>query len=191
MIDLYSTREGGFHPSGIFARVMTEEQVILVDESDREIGTMGKLQAHIEGKLHRAISVFLFNSKGEWLLQKRATGKYHSGGLWTNTCCSHPRAGEDTAVAAKRRLQEEMGIECDLKFLFSFQYRANVGNGLVEHEMDHVFFGTSDNVPSPDANEVAAWKYIPPAEIAAELKSGPELFTKWFAQIFNRVRSQV
>jgi isopentenyl-diphosphate delta-isomerase len=167
---------------------MIEEQVILVDGADNEVGNAEKLYAHQQGLLHRAISVFIFNSKGEWLLQKRAANKYHSGGLWTNSCCSHPRPGEETADAAKRRLKEEMGIECELKFLFSFRYRAEVGNDLIEHELDHVFIGTSDQTPNPDANEAEAFQYFNTGEIAERLKTQPEAFTVWFVKIFDKVR---
>lgn len=166
-----------------------EEQVILVDGTDHEIGNAEKLYAHQHGLLHRAISVFIFNSKGEWLLQKRAANKYHSGGLWTNACCSHPRIGESVELAAVRRLKEEMGIECELKFLFSFRYRAEVGNDLVEHELDHVFIGTSDSIPNPDAEEAEEWKYCATEEIASGLASHPEEFTAWFVKIFTRVRA--
>lgn len=166
---------------------MTEEQVILVDGADHEIGNAGKLYAHQQGLLHRAISVFIFNSKGEWLLQKRAENKYHSGGLWTNACCSHPRIGEETSVAAYRRLKEEMGIECELKFLFSFRYRADVGNDLIEHEFDHVYMGISDAVPTPDPEEISEWKYFTAQEIAAQLQVDAAKFTKWFVKIFERV----
>lgn len=167
---------------------MAEEQVILVDHNDREIGTMEKMQAHIEGKLHRAVSVFIFNSKGEWLLQKRAEGKYHSAGLWTNTCCSHPRPGEVTLKAAARRLKEEMGLSCDLKFAFSFHYSAGVGNGLTEHELDHVFIGTTDVQPYPDPNEASSWKYAAYTEIAALIEHHPESFSEWFRMIYQRVK---
>ncbi len=167
---------------------MTEEQVILVDENDRETGTMGKMQAHREGKLHRAISVFIFNSEGKWLLQKRALSKYHSGGLWTNACCSHPRAGEETSTAAVRRLKEEMGLECELKFLFKFQYHAEVGNGLTEHELDHVFTGTTDSDPKADSHEASDWSFFTTEEVLTHLHETPERFTKWFQLIFERVK---
>jgi isopentenyl-diphosphate Delta-isomerase len=169
-------------------RVMTEEQVILVDHNDREIGTMGKMQAHVEGKLHRAISVFIFNSKGEWLLQKRADGKYHSGGLWTNACCSHPRPGEETHKAAARRLKEEMGLSCNLDFAFDFCYKADVGNGLIEYENDHVFIGKTDSQPYPDPNEASAWKYATYREIAAMIEHHPASFSEWFRMIYQRVQ---
>lgn len=122
------------------------EYVVLVDEQDKETGTMEKLQAHLNGRLHRAVSVFLFNSKGELLLQQRASGKYHSANLWTNTCCSHPRPGESAYDAANRRLYEEMGLACELSEVFSFIYKAHLGNNLTEHEFDHVFVGTNDNI---------------------------------------------
>lgn len=172
-------------------RNMTEEQVILVDAKDREVGLMGKMAAHREGKLHRAISVFIFNSEGRWLLQKRSQGKYHSAGLWTNACCSHPRAGEDTSTAAVRRLEEEMGLSCDLKFLFSFTYRAEVGDELIEHELDHVFVGTTDAVPNVNPHEASDWSFFTTEEVALHLKETPERFTKWFQMIFERVRSSV
>jgi isopentenyl-diphosphate delta-isomerase len=164
-----------------------EESVILVDENDVAVGAAGKLEAHQLGQLHRAISVFIFNSAGEWLLQKRAEGKYHSGGLWTNACCSHPRAGEETAAAASRRLKEEMDLSCDLRFLFSFRYKAAVGNGLTEHELDHVFSGSSNSVPSPDPEEVSEWRYFSQQELRALLLTHPENFTAWFRLIFERV----
>jgi isopentenyl-diphosphate delta-isomerase len=167
---------------------MTEEQVILVDTDDREIGVMEKMAAHREGKLHRALSVFIFNSEGKWLLQKRAAGKYHSGGLWTNACCSHPRPGEENATAAVRRLEEEMGLTCKLKFLFSFVYRAEVGDELIEHELDHVFAGTTDSVPTVDPHEVSDWSFYTTEELAIHLKETPERFTKWFQLIFARVQ---
>lgn len=167
---------------------MTEDQVILVDENDRELGAMDKMQAHVEGKLHRALSVFIFNSRGDWLLQKRAEGKYHSAGLWTNTCCSHPRPGEPTELAAHRRLSEEMGIGCRMKLLFTFQYKADVGNSLIEHELDHVFAGMSDLVPVLNPAEAQEWRYCTADEIAADLLAHPENYTQWFRIVFERVR---
>lgn len=156
------------------------EQVILVDEQDNEIGIMEKQEAHVQGVLHRAISVFVFNSKNELLLQQRAAGKYHSALLWTNTCCSHPRPGESVSDAARRRLYEEMGIECTLEKAFSFIYTAGFDNGLTEHEYDHVFTGVSDVVPMPDDNEVAAWKYISREELKKSVEAEPGLYTEWF-----------
>jgi isopentenyl-diphosphate delta-isomerase len=166
---------------------MQEENVILVDESDNEIGVMGKMEAHRTGVLHRAISVFIYNRKGELLMHKRAAGKYHSGGLWTNTCCSHPRPGEDPLAAASRRLGEEMGISCQLTHAFNFTYKADLGNGLVEHELDYIFTGISDDIPHPDPNEVETWEYINESDIQLELRSNPQLFTEWFRMIFPLV----
>ena len=161
------------------------EQVILVDEQDKEIGIMEKQQAHIEGRLHRAISVFIFNSKGDLLLQQRAHNKYHSAGLWTNTSCSHPRPGETVYDAAMRRLHEEMGITCELKEIFSFVYIANLENGLTEHEFDHVFTGVTDAIPESDSTEVAAWKYINAIQLKADINIQPENYTEWFKICFN------
>lgn len=156
------------------------EYVVLVDEQDNETGVMEKLQAHREELLHRAFSVFIFNSKNELLLQQRAAGKYHSAGLWTNACCSHPRPGENTKDAAIRRLKEEMGISCELKEAFSFIYKAELEHGLTEYEFDHVFTGVTDALPAPDTSEVADWKYVKPEELEAELKKYPEQYTAWF-----------
>lgn len=167
------------------------EEVILVDSADRENGTMEKLAAHQEGRLHRAISVFIFNSQGELLLQRRAEGKYHSSGLWTNTCCSHPRPGEETADAASRRLKEEMGISAPLEKLYAFIYKAPVGNELCEHEYDHVFFGKSDAVPQPDPAEAMEWKWAAVADIAAEMDASPSSYTIWFQLIFKDVAARV
>src|SRR3954451_2191269 len=132
---------------------MTDD-VILVDEYDNEIGTMPKMEAHLKGKLHRAFSVFIFNAEGDLLLQQRAAHKYHSGGLWTNTCCSHPRPGEDTMDAAQRRLAQEMGLRCPLTHLFTTHYRAAVSRDLIEDEVVHVFGGRHDGEPDPDPHEV-------------------------------------
>src|SRR3954468_18060458 len=132
---------------------MTDD-VILVDEYDNEIGTMPKMEAHLKGKLHRAFSVFIFNAEGDLLLQQRALDKYHSGGKWTNTCCSHPRPGEDTLTAANRRLREEMGMNAELSHAFSFTYQADLLDGLTENEFDHVYFGISDDAPVMNPEEV-------------------------------------
>lgn len=156
------------------------EYVVLVDEKDREVGTMEKLQAHVEGRLHRAISVFLFNSKGELLLQRRAAGKYHSANLWTNTCCSHPRPGESVFDAANRRLYEEMGIFCISNWVFSFIYKARLDHELTEYELDHVFVGISDKVPIPDIEEVGGWRYVKPIDLVKEIADHPGEFTEWF-----------
>ncbi|HEV3471368.1 MAG TPA: isopentenyl-diphosphate Delta-isomerase [Pyrinomonadaceae bacterium] len=155
------------------------EQVILVDEADREVGTGGKLEAHREGALHRAFSVFVFDRRGRLLLQKRAAGKYHSGGLWSNTACGHPRPGEATAEAARRRLREEMNFDCELREAFGFVYRAELRGGLVEHEYDHVFVGVYDGEPSPDAAEVEDWKWLSVEELRRGLEAEPERYSPW------------
>jgi len=164
-------------------------KVILVDENDRPIGEMEKLEAHRTGLLHRAFSVFIFNDENELLLQQRAYGKYHSGGLWTNTCCSHPVSGETTEAAAARRLKEEMGFSTGLEFVTSFIYKAELDNGLFEHEFDHVFTGRYNGNPVPDAEEVAGWKYIGLDELATDMAAHPELYTIWFRLIFSRVKN--
>lgn len=146
---------------------------------------MEKQKAHIEGKLHRAISVFIFNSKGDMLLQQRAGGKYHSANLWTNTCCSHPRPGESVYEAATRRLQEEMGLSCELKEIFSFVYKADLDNNLTEHEFDHVFRGITDMLPKPDEKEVSAWKYMSIPQLTKDIDTHPEHYTEWFKICFN------
>ncbi len=163
------------------------EHVILVDSNDKVIGEMEKLKAHQSGTLHRAFSVFLFNESNELLLQQRALTKYHSAGLWTNTCCSHPRMGENTMDAAKRRLLEEMGIECELEFAFSFIYKAELENGLIEHELDHVFTGRYTDAPNFDPNEVGDWKYDSIEHIKSDLRLSPELFTAWFKLAFEKI----
>lgn len=166
------------------------EEVVIVDSADKQIGVLEKLEAHRQGKLHRAISVLIFNSKGELLLQKRAANKYHSSNLWTNTCCSHPRPQEDTANAAKRRLREEMNIEGNLKWNFSFEYHANFENGLIEHELDHVFTGISDEVPVPNKNEVSDWKYLNLKELKADMLNKPNDYTYWFHIIMDRIKEE-
>ena len=160
--------------------------MVLVDESDAEIGTLEKQRAHAEGRLHRALSVFVLNSRGEMLLQRRAAGKYHSGGLWTNACCSHPRPGEPVSQAAQRRLHEEMGIRCPLRPAFAFVYRADVGGGLVEHEYDHVFLGRWDGEPAPSTDEVDDWRWAPLERVAEEVAAQPDRFTPWFRMVFSR-----
>jgi isopentenyl-diphosphate delta-isomerase len=164
------------------------EEVILVDENDRQIGTAEKMQAHMNGgKLHRAISIFVFNSKGELMLQKRAMSKYHSKGLWTNTVCTHPRPGESLEDAAHRRLKEEMGFDCPLKEVFSFIYKADVGSGLTENEYDHVFFGIYDKEPHPNPEEADGWKWEKLENIYADMKKNPDKYTAWFKIIIERV----
>lgn len=165
------------------------EDVILVDSNDEVTGTMEKLQAHKLGQLHRAFSVFIFNSNGELLLQKRAQGKYHSEGRWSNTCCSHPRPGEDISAAAHRRLQEEMGIKCKLEYIFKFTYFAQVSDNLAEHEIDHVFFGASDDMPVLNTDEASGFKYISMEMLQYQLEKYPEEYTKWLGICFNKVYS--
>jgi isopentenyl-diphosphate delta-isomerase len=167
------------------------EHVILVDTADQMLGTQEKLRAHREGQLHRAFSVFVFNPSGEVLLQQRAWGKYHSGGLWSNTCCSHPRPGESVAVAAARRLREEMGFGCTLHPQFSFVYRAELDGGLVEHEYDHVLTGVAVVTPVPNAAEVAAYCWKPVEAIHDELAVCPERYTCWFQIAFPRLMRHV
>ncbi|MBK7761846.1 MAG: isopentenyl-diphosphate Delta-isomerase [Bacteroidetes bacterium] len=159
---------------------MLEEEVILVNEFDEVQGYIPKLEAHQKGLLHRAFSVFVFNDNGELLLQKRADDKYHSPGLWSNTCCSHPRKDEITHHAALRRLQEEMGIQTSLQFLYSFIYNEPLGNGLFEHEFDHVFVGRSSIEPIVNSEEVSSWKYISIPRLVEDVKQHPEQYTIWF-----------
>ncbi|MEO5590218.1 MAG: isopentenyl-diphosphate Delta-isomerase [Gemmatimonadaceae bacterium] len=158
----------------------SNEQVILVDASDNAIGTAGKMEAHLNGALHRAFSIFIMDSDGRMLLQRRASGKYHTPGLWSNTCCGHPRPGEDVAVAARRRLGEEMGFQCALVRRYGFVYTAELENGLGEHEYDHVFVGTFEGVPQPDELEVSDWKWDSPAAIASAMDLRPADYTPWF-----------
>ncbi len=165
------------------------ELLILVDENDNETGSMNKLDAHQSGLLHRAFSVFIFNQKGEILLQQRADGKYHSAGLWSNTCCSHPLKGERVNDAVSRRLKEEMGIECATQFQFRFIYKVALENGLTEHELDHVYFGKSDAVPVPDPNEVKDWQYVRPEKLKEEIISHPQEYSAWLKICFPKVES--
>ncbi|NNU33868.1 isopentenyl-diphosphate Delta-isomerase [Mucilaginibacter sp. S1162] len=160
---------------------------MIVNASGGAIGTMDKMAAHRSGTLHRAFSVFIFNSKGQLLLQQRALDKYHSGGLWTNTCCSHPRLGESTSDAAHRRLQEEMGINCELTELFQFSYRHEFENGLIENEYDHVFMGISDELPLPNPDEVGDFRYIDTDLLLFELLEQPNKYTPWFKICLEQV----
>lgn len=159
---------------------MNEHDIILVNENDEPVGTMEKMEAHRKALLHRAFSVFIFNSRGELLLQQRAKEKYHSAGLWTNACCSHPRPGEDTTAAASRRLKEEMGFSAAIKEIFSFTYRSEFDNGLTEHEFDHVFAGVYDGPIHPDPGEVAAYRYQSMEDVRMILDREPSQFTTWF-----------
>lgn len=163
------------------------EYVVLVDELDNKVGLMEKMEAHINPTLHRAFSIFIFNSKNEMLLQQRALSKYHTPGLWTNTCCSHPRDGESLHDATKRRLQEEMGMQCELKEVFSFIYKADVMQGLVEHEFDHVFIGTSDDIPIINKDEVESFRYDTVENIKADIERNPQNYTAWFKIAFDKL----
>lgn len=162
-----------------------EEKVILVNEKDDQLGLMGKMEAHQKAVLHRAFSVFVFNKKGELLLQQRALDKYHSPGLWTNTCCSHQREGESNIEAGKRRLEEEMGFSCDLEELFWFVYKAGFDNGLTEHELDHVMIGYYDQDPKINKEEVASHKWMLLEDVKKDIDMRPELYTEWFKIIFK------
>lgn len=166
---------------------MTQENVILVDSNDNMIGSMEKYEAHEKGLLHRAFSVFLFNDQDELLLQQRALSKYHCGGLWTNSCCSHQRLGETNVEAAKRRLMEELGITAmDLQDTFSFVYKAQFDNGLTEHEFDYVLFGKFNGTPEFNEEEVAETKYLNRQEIQDAIQQAPQQFTPWFQLIYER-----
>jgi isopentenyl-diphosphate Delta-isomerase len=166
-----------------------EQQVILVNEHDEESGIAGKMEAHRLGLLHRAFSVFVFNSKGEMLLQQRAMDKYHSGGLWTNACCSHPAPGEEISSAASRRLQEEMGFVTKLEKVFDFIYRTDFDNGLTEHEFDHVFTGEYDGKILSSSREVMDYCFKSMEDIGESLKFHPHMYTAWFRLVFPRIQN--
>ena len=167
------------------------EKVILVNEFDEAIGEMEKMEAHEKGILHRAFSVFIFNDKNELLLQKRASSKYHSGGLWSNSCCSHPRSGEHVVDAGVRRLTEELGFSVPLTSSFSFIYEAKLENDLIEHELDHVLIGRYSDEPIMNPEEVEDWKYMSLSDLDSDMKQHPELYTIWFQIIFERVRKEL
>ncbi|MBS1928947.1 MAG: isopentenyl-diphosphate Delta-isomerase [Chitinophagaceae bacterium] len=164
--------------------------LILVNEADEPVGTMEKMEVHQKALLHRAFSIFIFNSKNELLLQQRALDKYHSAGLWSNTCCSHPSPGEDTAHAAAKRLKEEMGIETPLQHAFHFIYRAEFENQLTEHELDHVFVGKFDGEPEPNPNEVSDISYQTVEQLLSDMKENPQNFTVWFKLILPRLANE-
>jgi isopentenyl-diphosphate Delta-isomerase len=170
------------------------EEVVLVDENDRPVGRAEKLEAHSTPKLHRAFSVFVFDSSGRLLLQKRAKAKYHSGGLWSNTCCSHPRPGESVASAARRRLREEMGFDCEVTKVFDLVYYAELDNNLFEYEYDHVFVGRYDGSPGPDAGEVEDWKWVEVEALAEDLRERPRDYSYWlkasFGELLRKLSSQ-
>lgn len=189
---MMNTNKSGITDNGRFNKTdTTDDLLILVDENDKEVGFMNKLEAHRAGVLHRAFSVFIFNTKGELLLQQRADGKYHSAGLWSNTCCSHPIKDEEFEDTIARRLKEEMGIVCKTQFQFSFIYKAAFENGLIENELDHVYFGTTDDTPHPDADEVKDWKYMEMDELKKEIDTHPERFSAWLKVCFPKVESAI
>jgi isopentenyl-diphosphate Delta-isomerase len=161
------------------------EEVIVVDAHDNELGRMEKMEAHVKGALHRAFSVIIFNSKAEMLLQQRADGKYHSAGLWTNTCCSHPMPGEPMEDAVRRRLREEMGIDAVLHFSHKFIYKVHLESSLIEYELDHVFTGVTDAIPKVNPLEVQAWKYVDVESLKSDLAENPSRYTFWFKIIMN------
>jgi isopentenyl-diphosphate delta-isomerase len=168
-----------------------EENVILVDKNDTQIGLMSKLDAHKKGVLHRAFSVFVLNNNNEIMLQKRAYNKYHSGGLWTNTCCSHQRGGENSIEAGKRRLLEEMGFETELKIITSFIYKVEFENGLTEHELDYLLIGKYLKSPVINKQEVADWKWMKVELIADDIKLNPNNYTSWFKIIFDKFQNKI
>jgi isopentenyl-diphosphate delta-isomerase len=168
------------------------EKVILVDDTDAVVGEMEKLEAHREAQLHRAVSVFIFNSAGKLLLQKRAENKYHSPGLWTNTACTHPKPNESNESAVARRLNEEMGIKhVKLTKLFDFIYKEELGNGLTEYEFDHVFAGITDDLPIPEATEVCDFEYVESDKLLDRIQKDPQYYTVWFKKIIDRVLCDV
>jgi len=167
---------------------MKNEKVILVDENDKKIGLEEKIKAHLLGKKHRAFSVFVFNDKGELLIQKRAKEKYHSGGLWANTCCSHPRPGEKLENAVKRRLKEELGISLKkIKKIGRIDYQGRVG-GLIENELDHVFVAQWNGKPKMNKKEVAETRWIKLEDLKKEIKKNPKKFTVWFKIILKKIK---
>lgn len=168
---------------------MDTTQLILVNEQDEQVGTIEKMQAHREGLLHRAFSVFIFDRQGKMLLQQRAASKYHGALLWSNACCSHPFPGETVEAAADRRLEEELGFKTSLEKIFAFTYRAEVENGLVEHEYDHVFVGIYEGETIPDTEEVAEVRYLSLQEVKQWMHNDPAKFTSWFRLVFDRVEA--
>ncbi|WP_196894239.1 isopentenyl-diphosphate Delta-isomerase [Aureivirga marina] len=168
---------------------MKKEYVILVNENDEQVGLMEKMEAHEKALLHRAFSVFVFNDKGDLMLQQRAASKYHSPLLWTNTCCSHQREGESNLEAGKRRLQEEMGFVTELKEVCSFVYKAPFANGLTEHEFDHVMVGNFNENPNVNPEEVEAFKWMPLEDVKKDIEEKPEIYTEWFKIIFEKFYS--
>ena len=170
---------------------MTEEMVILVDENDQQVGLMPKMEAHEKALLHRAFSAFVFNDKKELMLQRRALDKYHSPGLWTNTCCSHQREGETNIEAGKRRLQEEMGFSVPLEDSISFIYKAPFDNGLTEHEFDHILLGEFNDTPVLNPDEVSEWKWMTLPKVKQDMQDNPQLYTEWFKIIFDKFYNHI
>jgi isopentenyl-diphosphate delta-isomerase len=170
-------------------RALLDENVVLVDVDDREVGVASKLKAHQDGQLHRAFSVLVFDSAGSMLLQRRSAVKYHSAGLWSNSCCGHPRPGEALQEAAQRRLRVELGLDVALHPEFSFIYEAALEGGMHEHELDHVFVGYSDADPIPDPGEVSEWRRITPHELLGEMSADPAAFTVWFHILMRTVEA--
>lgn len=170
---------------------MTEQLVILVDENDNPLGVAGKMEAHKKALLHRAVSVFIINPEGKWILQRRAMDKYHSKGLWTNSCCTHPHPGELSIDAAHRRLREEMGLECDLKELFAFTYIEKLDNDLTEHEFDHVFLGITGMEPVINTEEVEEWEAVSFDDLHNDISKNPDDYTYWFKMIYEQVNSHI
>jgi isopentenyl-diphosphate delta-isomerase len=168
-----------------------QNYVILVDENDKQIGTMEKMEAHEKGLLHRAFSVFIYNDKDELLLQQRALTKYHTPGLWTNTCCSHQKVGETNIEAGRRRLMEEMGFTVPLEDKISFTYKAPFSNGLTEHEFDHILVGKYNEEPKPNPEEVASWKWQKIEDVQKDIQEHPEKYTAWFKIIFDKYLSAI
>ncbi len=173
----------------IFLKSDMTEYLVLVDEEDNEVGTEEKLEAHKKAKLHRAISAIVYNSKGEMLLQQREKSKYHCGGLWSNTSCTHPRQGETPKQAAERRLKEEMGMSVELKETFSFRYKVEFSNGLTENEFNHVFIGFSDEKPKINKSEVENFKYLSMKKLREDIKKNPEKYTPWFRLIVEKLEN--
>lgn len=168
-----------------------EENVVLVNEQDEAIGVEEKTRAHVLGALHRAFSIFILNSQNQLLIQKRAATKYHSRGLWSNTCCGHPRPGESIENASRRRLCEEMGFDVDLRKLFDFVYHTKLDEGLIEHEYDHVFVGWFQGLPKPDPHEIAGWQWANLAVLSADIEKYPKHYTYWFRIAFARFVHEV
>jgi isopentenyl-diphosphate delta-isomerase len=165
--------------------MLMSETIILVDEEGNQVGTGEKLEVHRAGLLHRAFSIYVFNNKGEMLLQERALGKYHSGGLWTNTCCGHPRVEEEIEPAAHRRLMEEFGFECELSEISTFRYKVALDHGLTENEFLHVFIGHGNVLPQPNPEEIGNWKWVSVLEVTKDIANHPQHYTEWFKLIMQ------